>query len=494
MDESHTALNYISAPAFGQSDGNYSVASWFNDYRKERKRESLFEDSLNQSRSKRIRADVSNSSRNEAYFDKNKNSMMSPTKQNILLSPINCKGAIATPMMTNTTKATGWMDWDSVINTNCPDKKFFVNFNASVKKDLNCRLKEISMDTPEFHEKGDKTEQINPNVNMRLYNPIISEDTVARIRPSQLGRHPLNSLRLKGKISPEEEAELWEYFNNGQGIDLYEQEIKFLEANGKDGNIEQYSDQSTNCPKSEHAWGWVNTPKKHKTTEVLKAQQKPVNFVKYLSHHRDQEFEESLNPESEFNDQDENYEYGQINFDSDEDISDEKRVSRFDPNTYNTPSQKTCRQVRYSVRFGDLLEPEAQNYKESTSRMSINSSSNKSNAQGNFFESLLKAPKKDKPGLLESNFGTPAKSFNEYSQDRLRLRSNMKEVDIDNLEVSQIRNESESSLSRFNDQSWSRPAKFRNDFKTPFTHNKSEGRKLNEQCCGVEEKLRKLRF
>lgn len=174
-----------------------------------------------------------------------------------------------------------------------------------------------------------------------------------------------------------------------------------------------------------------------------------------------------------------------------------ERKSRFDPNTFNTPDKKSNRQCRYDVRFGN---PENSNRKAALkpNNFSDDPCFKKPLAQANFLDSLCQAPKKyNNWSLSEQSSTAKPKHRLELSQDRLRLLENIREVNVDHLNMSEMKNLSQSSPSRFNDNSSigsTSPRRMRWNDKNTINRSEIRGFDASDHYYGVEEKLRRLKF
>lgn len=203
-----------------------TISDCFNEYKKERKAEALNDPLFRRSRSKRVRADVSENSARGVSNDNN-NPFVSVKKRTSLNMETKYGNKLKhrdtdTPMWTNTTKAT-----------------WFRGFNHSIKKDLNSRLNQdimLQMDTPskwvEEQENEHTTEKVNPNA--EDYN----WEMIQRVNSTKPTWPPIPLKRSQPIINTDEDdMELQEYFNQGQGIDLYEEELKPIQELENQKNI-----------------------------------------------------------------------------------------------------------------------------------------------------------------------------------------------------------------------------------------------------------------
>jgi hypothetical protein len=467
-----------------------SVRSLYRQHRKDRVSASNENDFLHHSRSKRVRADVSNQSRDEICMNHGEETHATAIKKPHAKNNKKWNSPSETPLMTNTTKPTPCDAFQSSWNVSYEWR--FMNFKSSVKRDLTQRLEEVSSENLKsecYHVNDEITFGLE---HTDLDGPKFSEMDVMNWKPIKFDNRPLKWLKPLGLISEQEDEELQEYFNNGQGIDLYEEEIRMIEQDGKMNGKDAVSDQSTNCHKGDSGWEWFKAPIKLKNSMKLKFERPKNDFSRHFFWSK--QFED-INPEDNYSEHEsENYPE-LIDFDSDDqdsNMDEYKRVSRFDSSSFNTPRDKSKRQARLADRNFKCPRKSNEKCDNFSSGHSKKSSNRKIGAHANFLDSMLQAPRKKKCWECSSILGPHSQCYDDLSQDRSRRRRRAREINVDELTISQIRNSSKSSPSRFNDLSWSRPLNILSRLSSRQVTNKSMERGFHEQWIGVEEKLRSM--
>lgn len=192
-----------------------------------------------------------------------------------------------------------------------------------------------------------------------------------------------------------------------------------------------------------------------------------------------------INPEANLSEDDYGDLHEIIHFESenenDPNIEECRRLNRFDPSSFNTPRGKTKRQMRFADKDFRCLRKSIEKSDRFSSNFSKNLSNRKTGAHADFIENMLQAPKKPKFWKSISILGTHGHCFDELSQDRLTRAKRAREVNIDELTISQIRNSSTSSPSRFNDLSCSRPLNIFSNLSVRHAANKSMERTFDEK-------------
>lgn len=108
-----------------------------------------------------------------------------------------------------------------------------MNFHASIKKDLKNCLNQASASMAGSPMKQCVEEQTNEedSANSKAKLAGYNEEAVFRQESTKATDPPFERIKFRcaALVSDEEELQLQEYFNQGQGINLYEEEIRPLE-------------------------------------------------------------------------------------------------------------------------------------------------------------------------------------------------------------------------------------------------------------------------
>lgn len=105
---------------------------------------------------------------------------------------------------------------------------------------------------------------------------------------------------------------------------------------------------------------------------------------------------------------------------------------------------------------------------------------------------MLQTPKKFEAKFIRNSAVEGSFIKTKYSYNRGADKNNMRELNVDNLNMSQMRYYSASPSSRFNDQSSESSIDHSQQVQSSSYRNRL--RDEEDQCIGVEEKLSRLRF